>query len=160
VPAPDDAHCTFETFVTFGSNGDAARFQRSGFAPPDDTFTFTSGAAARLEFILPHRQQPVGIRMRLAGLVKGPELPAQPVIVSVNGKELAQWKVAEERNFFAIVPRELISDGGRIELQLDTPAATSPKTLGLSDDDRVLGVRCFELELSRAVLLRPLRQKT
>ena len=38
--------------------------------------------------------------------------------------------------------------GGSLRITLKIPKATSPKALGMSNDPRILGVACFDLQLA------------
>jgi hypothetical protein len=77
--------------------------------------------------------------------------PRQNVGVSVNGTSIATWKFLDgspAREQIRI-PSKLIEDGkGAIDVSFSLPDAISPKELGLSSDDRKLGVfvREFSVE--------------
>jgi hypothetical protein len=92
--------------------------------------------------------------MNLAGLTKDPDLPFQPVEVYINDQKVADWHVAEEpAEFSAAIPQAMTNSGGLpgtyrlLRITLKIPKAVSPKALGLSDDPRVLGVSCIDLQL-------------
>jgi len=86
--------------------------------------------------------------MRLTGLLKPPQRTSQSVTVLANGQKIAEWQVANTTDFNATIPGELVKDGGLLTLELQTPNAASPKSLGMSDDARVLGVLCSELAIT------------
>jgi hypothetical protein len=85
--------------------------------------------------------------MKLAGLTKDPELPFQPVEVYINDQKVADWQVAKPAEFSAAIPQVMTRSGGLLKITLKIPNATSPTTLGLGADPRVLGVSCFDLRL-------------
>jgi hypothetical protein len=104
---------------------------------------------------------PVVLKMKLAGLTKDPDLLFQPVEVYINDQKIADWHVAEEpAEFSAAIPQAMTNSGGLLgwgeggtyrllRITLKIPKAVSPKALGLSDDPRVLGVSCFDLQLEK-----------
>jgi hypothetical protein len=47
----------------------------------------------------------------------------------------------------AVIPAGLVKDGGLLTLELQTPNPASPKSLGIGDDSRVLGVLCSEMAI-------------
>ena len=85
----------------------------------------------------------------MAALVKEPELPFQPVEVEANGQKIAEWQVGDPAEFTAAIPRDITTAGGDLTITFKTPKATSPKALGVNPDPRVLGICCFEMELSK-----------
>ena len=72
-----------------------------------------------------------------------------PVEVFGNGEKIADWKVSEKADFTAVIPAAIVKEGGPLTIELKVPRAVSPKALGLSDHERVLGVFCFELAITK-----------
>jgi hypothetical protein len=87
--------------------------------------------------------------MTLAALVKPPELPTQPVEVFIEDQKIAEWQVGNTSEFTAAIPQDLTKRGGTLKILIKTPKATSPKALEINADPRVLGVCCFDLEMSK-----------
>ena len=93
--------------------------------------------------------EPVALKMKLAGFTKDPELPFQPVEVYVNDQKVADWQLAADpAEFSASIPQEMTRRGGLLRITLKIPKATSPKALGMGADPRVLGVSCYDLQLA------------
>jgi hypothetical protein len=111
--------------------------------------TWTEGTAAVLAMRVSPTNEPVLLKMKLAGLTKDPELPYQPVEVYVNDQKVADWQlVADPAEFSASIPQEITRRGGLLRITLKIPKATSPKALGRGADPRILGVACFDLQLA------------
>ena len=111
--------------------------------------TWTEGTAAVLAMRVSPTNEPVALKMKLAGLTKDPEVPYQPVEVYVNDQKVADWQlVAGPAEFSASIPQEITRRGGLLRITLKIPKATSPKALGMSNDPRILGVGCFDLQLA------------
>jgi hypothetical protein len=149
----DDSGGTSEiaygTKVSFGQGGGSERFRESGWSKTEEKFTWTEGTIAVLKMKVPATADLVNLRMRLAGLIKEPTLSFQPVEVEVNGQKMADWQVGDVAEFVAAIPHDITKKGGEVTVTLKTPKATSPKTLGLNADPRILGVCCLDLELSK-----------
>jgi hypothetical protein len=110
--------------------------------------TWTEGTAAVLAMQVSPTNEPVALKMKLAGLTKDLELPYQPVEVYVNDQRVADWQlVADPAEFSASIPQEITRRGGLLRITLKIPKAISPKALGTSTDPRILGVACFDLQL-------------
>ena len=146
-----DIRYRYETVVNFGADGHSERFRRWGWSDTEKNFTWTVGTSSKLQLQIPPTNRPLGLRMRLAANFKEPELPIQPVLVFVNGKQLAEWHVALAEHFRVVIPRELLRSDRLLEIKLNMPRATSPRLLGLKDDPRILGVSCYEFEITRAM---------
>lgn len=137
--------------VLFGENREGSRYQLSGWQPAEPEFAWTTGQAA-LTFELPiNTRGPLNLRVRLTGLIKPPELPAQLTEVFANGTKVADWQVGDTADFHAVLPAEVAgANGGVINLEFRVPRAATPQSLGLGNDPRTLGVRCHELVMEAA----------
>jgi hypothetical protein len=140
----------YGTKVSFGQGGTSEKFKVSGWSTTEEKFTWTEGIAATLKVQVSASDSPVTLKMTLAGLIKDPELPSQPVEVLVNNRKVADWQVANTAVFTTVIPQELTKAGGELTIVLKTPKATSPKALAQNADERVLGVCCFDLELTKS----------
>ncbi len=135
------------TMIDFGGLGDAKRFRGRGWSQPEGQFTWTEGQSALLVLSVPASQASM-LRVTMAGLVKPPELPFQPTAVFANGKQIADWQVAEKKEYTAPIPGS-ITTGGKLTLEFRTPNATTPRSLGINGDSRVLGVAVYNLSIEK-----------
>lgn len=138
--------------VGFGWGGDANRFKRDGWAKTEERFTWTKGLGATLQFRVFSSDQPLTLKMKMDGIFKSPELPYQPVDVSVNGKKIASWKVSRHKWYSATIPREMVDVGPNagshtafLVIDLYTPQSRSPSDLNVGRDSRRLGVCVWEM---------------
>lgn len=135
--------------IRFGTGGGSERFHYGGWSATEQNATWTIGDSAKLVFSISPSPHPLNLRMRLTGLVKLPKRNTQIVEVFANGQQIAQWLVATTADFTAVIPAAIVRDGGALVIQLKTPKTVSPKSLGLSNDGRLLGVLCSELVISK-----------
>ncbi|HSH40002.1 MAG TPA: hypothetical protein VK993_14610 [Chthoniobacterales bacterium] len=148
VPSVEHVYVLGET-VSFSTGGDSARFRTSGWSAPEHSGTWTNAASASMVFRIPPPHGSLLITARMYGHVKPPDLPFQPVLVYVNGRSVASWQVADEKVFTAVVPRDLVANGGGLmTLDLYLPRAMSPAQLGDGGDQRRLGIHCRDVTLS------------
>jgi hypothetical protein len=136
------------TKLSFGPDGNGGPFKGPGWSTPEPGHTWSDSPSANLAFQLEPSKGALTLRMRLTGLVKGPELPYQPVDVEANGTQIASWQVIADSDFTAVIPAELVQTGGILRIELRIPKCTSPKKLGLNSDERLLGVSLSELEIT------------
>jgi hypothetical protein len=135
--------------VIFGEAGDSERYRVSGWSHTEKEITWTEGNSAVLQFAGVPAATSLRLKMTLSGFVRPPDLPSQPVELWVNDKKVTSWQVVGKAEFSALVPPRDSSTSDTLKMELKTPKATSPKTLGVSDDPRVLGVCCFDLVLNK-----------
>lgn len=128
---------------------DSERYRVSGWSKTEGNFAWTEGTSARLALPIKGNAGPTSIKMTLRGLIQPPVLPSQPVEVYASNQKVADWQVANTAAFTAEVPAELTKSGGAtLSLELRIPKAASPKSLGMNDDGRILGVCCYSIELT------------
>jgi hypothetical protein len=149
-PAPAAAAVQLGTKISFGEGGNAGPYKVSGWSTTEAKFTWTEGSSARLKIPIAPANDPISIKFTMAALVKPPELPFQPVEVYVNDQKIAEWQVGTTAEFAAAIPASITKPGGDLTVEIRTPKATSPKSLGLSADPRVLGICCLDLELAKS----------
>jgi hypothetical protein len=135
--------------IDFSSSGDSQKYRVSGWADPEAEASWTDGNSAILEFKVQPTTTPVKLTATVMGFVKPPELAVQPVDVVVNGEPVAHWEVAGKGEVSSVIPASLIPKDGTLRIQFTIPKATSPHSLGLSIDDRKLGLRVFDLVLQQ-----------
>lgn len=145
--APSDNSYQPGTMVHFSVNGDAKRYQVSGWSAPEGEFTWTEQKSAVLTFRLNPEKSSYVLKMTLQGLVKPPDLPSQTVEVKANQQPVATWEVSAKREFSATIPPDSLKSDGLLTISLTLPKATTPVSLGMNTDQRLLGVSCYDLQL-------------
>lgn len=77
-----------------------------------------------------------------------PTLPAQSIMVYLNGLRLGQYDVAGLQTLVMPLPVALLKATDN-SLVIDTPQSAKPQQFGL-DDDRVLGIQLFSVQIQPA----------
>jgi hypothetical protein len=137
--------------IQFGEGGGSEGYRTSGWSHTEERFTWTEGNSAKLSLPIGGESGPLRLRMSMASFIHAPELPSQPVEVFVNGQKLGEWQVGSNptENQLAI-SSDTVKGRRTLEIELRTPKATSPKSVGLNEDPRVLGVCLLWLELTKS----------
>lgn len=151
LPRQMDNYYKLDTVISFAAGGNADPFKVAGWAHPERYYTWTEGPIARVRMRVGETDRPLGMRVRLIGMTKPPHLPLQPVLVHVNGQKVAEWHVADRVDFNAVIPVQNVGPSGLLAISFEVPLAISPKALGINDDERIVGVACFELEISKTI---------
>ena len=145
---PVDRPYSWGIVIKCGKDQNSDLYRTLGWSEPEEAFTWTVGKRAELLFRTAPTSHPLQLRMRLAGNKKPPELPFQPVEVFANGKKIADWQVGESSDYTADIAEGAMSAGGELRIELKTPNAASPKSLGIAPDPRVLGLCCWEYAIT------------
>jgi hypothetical protein len=138
----------YGTVIKCGARGNSTGYRGYGWSGIEQDFTWSDGRSAQVNLTVLPPAKPLRLRMRLMGVSHPPELPFQPVEVYANGERVATWKVGERADYTADIPTSVIEKGGDLTIDLRIPKAVSPKSLGISPDPRLLGVCCWEYDLS------------
>jgi hypothetical protein len=134
--------------IYFGLDGNSAAFKVSGWSDPEAKHSWTNSVVSVLAMRLPAWPKPISLKMKLGGLTKDPELPSQPVEVYANDEKIADWNVRELNEYTAPIPPSITKNEGLLTITLKIPKAVSPKSLGISEDSRLLGLACMEASLT------------
>lgn len=130
------------TVINFGAGGGAQRYKVSGWYNPEKNYTWMGKEPAVLDIVMPPTDRALTLKMKLTGMFKPESLPNQLTEISANGAKIAEWTVADEDEFEATIPANIVGQRRRLRIEIRTPNAISPKDLGVGDETRVLGVRC------------------
>jgi hypothetical protein len=112
VPS-SDVNLAYGTKVSFGTGGNSEPFRVSGWSATEPQMTWTEGAAAVLAMRVSPTNEPVALKMKLAGLTKDPEVPYQPVEVYVNDQKVADWQLMADPAEFSAVLRAQGRESGQ-----------------------------------------------
>lgn len=141
---------SLETVVPCDASAACKRLQRGGWArQADGPLTWTVSTRPKMKFSLAPVKGPLGLRMRLVGNIKPPELPVQVVEVFANGHKVAVWFVEAPDDFYATIPSHVVGGDGKLYLELWIPRAGRLPT-SAPDEARRFGIGCYELEISKA----------
>jgi hypothetical protein len=135
--------------INFGTNGNSKPFKVSGWSGAEPNLSWTEGTVAVLALRISPVTDPLTLKMKAGGFSKEPQIPSQPVEVLVNDEKVADWNVRDLAEYKAPIPAAVSQAGGVITITLKIPKAVSPKSLGTSQDSRLLGLSCLEASLTR-----------
>jgi hypothetical protein len=134
--------------IQFGRDGSSRQYQVSGWSFPEDGFTWTSGGESTIR--IPVENVPESVSFTIQGRAfTGPGLSGQRAFLTINNNTLAE-PILMNGSISRVsipVPAGYVKNGDN-ELSLRLPDATSPKNLGMSPDDRLLGLGVFNITLS------------
>lgn len=140
--------------IDFSSQGSGSLYATRGWSEPEawGRWSINGEAAIQMRLAEPSSQD---LELELVmGAFVGNAQPCQRVAILINNKEIARQPLCSGKGgeqpltYKFLIARELLRTDGKIDIRLVTPDSVSPKTLGISADDRVLGVGVRSLRLA------------
>jgi len=132
--------------LDFGIYGDAARHKVDGWSPPEELITWTDGTQATLRFSLPPSKRDRMLHLRAGAFTHG-ALSSQRTIISLNNHQVGELDISDIGEYSLRLPNKYFSSSDHDLLSFNLPDATSPASLGLSEDPRCLGLQVFSLKI-------------
>jgi hypothetical protein len=126
--------------LLFGTAGTAIRSQTHGWAAPEPNHTWSIGTACELR-VPPGEIGAGDVWLEATGFTFSPPNadPMRSLSVTVNGELLGErWLEGESRPIW-LVRAELLVAADPVRIRFQHPICPSPKSLGVSADDRELG---------------------
>ena len=136
--------------ISFNTAGNSQEYRTFGWSKTEEQFTWSEGRSAKLELPVGPNPGTLMLHAKLAAYINPPDLPSQPVEVYANGAKIADWEVGNTAEFTATIPAAVSAKKSNLELEFRTPKALSPKSAGVADDARVLGIAMHNLRVFRA----------
>jgi hypothetical protein len=105
----------------------------------EDWGVWSLGNEAVLELPIP--KNPIrSLNLNLRAFVN-PKHPIQDVFITVNNEKQLYFQLNKfDQNFINLAIPESAKEMGTLKVKIEIPKAESPKSLGISEDDRKLGV--------------------
>lgn len=111
----------------------------SGWSQPETKFVWSADKKVELSFRFPPPERDVIVTLDVFPFRGGNQIPYQRVFVSANRSSIQEWTVLEQDQLVMTIPKDLVPDG-KLTLELSLPNLASPKSLGMSDDPRLLAI--------------------
>jgi hypothetical protein len=139
----------WDTTITFGFLGNAESYQTEGWSFPEDGFTWTEGRSSSLSIPITMPGSNVILKANLRALVWPGKLDKQTVSILINDRQAGEWAITR-RSFQEQeikIPKAYFSGHSSVKITLKIENPTSPAQLGLSNDQRYLGVAVRDINL-------------
>ncbi len=133
--------------IFFGTGGNAAASQGSGWAEPNEDGTWCMGPQATLHMPLVPGDGDLFVECVLQPLVRPPALTGQRLVLTANGAQAGEVLVQIESVIGFRIERAWLENRNELRLALRSPDAASPVELGAGRDTRMLGFQLRELRV-------------
>jgi hypothetical protein len=133
--------------TVFGKEGNAGACMGYGWSGPENGYTWSIDDRSILTMAKPAAANSYRLEMEVVPFVAPPALAAQPLGVTVNGELVHTFNPLPRGKVECAVPNRLLDGRDNIEIVLDHPAATSPRTATGQNDDRRLAVAFSRVSL-------------
>lgn len=122
-----------------------SNYQTDGWAYPEKWGTWTDGEIAKLHMSFDNENNDLLMHLDI-----GEMFNSSPIEVLVNNHSLGSYKFSKGDNTINI-PKSALSSDGNVNIEFKIEKPQSPKSLGVSNDDRKLGfgVKRFSITYSK-----------
>jgi hypothetical protein len=141
--------------IEFSQQGNGSMYATHGWSGPEAWGRWSINDEAAIQMRLSdYNSNAFQMTLVMGGFVTEAH-PCQEVSIIFNEKKIAQQSLCigkggeQPSSYKFVLPRELLQTNGKINIRLVTPNSISPKKLGISSDDRVLGVGIKSLVISQ-----------
>lgn len=138
----------FGTNIQFGKGGNADKYEITGWSGPEEGFTWTNGKTAELSMTVKEPKSDVVLKAAFNPLVVSGRLDKQKIVILINGSKAGEWEASSGGDYKLTIPKDSLKDSVKITFEL--PNATSPATIGVNKDTRVLGIALSSFSLSES----------
>jgi hypothetical protein len=131
--------------VDFGEKGASTMYVWNGWAQPEPWGTWSDGPVASL-VMNPDKRVPSRVTLQVQGFVTPGPVQAAVVINDKKVGDIVLTSAKPSGQFSFDIPAEALADGS-IKLDLLITNPQSPKDIGMSNDDRKLGIGLYSLRI-------------
>ena len=135
----DEIYPRSKSPIHFSNNATQCFLKKGWSSSSEDWGVWSTSKEATLELSIPKNPiQSLDLNMRA---FVSPKLPTQDIIITLNNEKPIQFKLNkfDQNTLKLIIPASAINLG-TLKIKFEIPKAESPKSLGISDDDRSLGI--------------------
>lgn len=137
----ENADYQWGDIMEFGMEGNADPFKASGWCAPSSFAQWTDGHRSVLRFVVDQQNEDIVFIIAMRPMIVPGKVDRQRVQVTVNGKELVTIALNDPRPKLHkfVIPAALV-DSDEVEIAFGLPDAAIPADLGISGDQRTLGL--------------------
>jgi hypothetical protein len=137
--------------IEFSDRGNCAQYCRGGWSAPESQHTWTTGFESVIELPRPERPGAYLLNLTLAPFVWKEKLPAQRLIVVINGREIKTSIVRERTSIECKLPWELFDGRNSIYVVFQHPNAAKPVEVSGAPDQRQIALAFETVTLTRSL---------
>jgi hypothetical protein len=135
--------------VTFGRSGSIRDLDPYGFDLSEQSMSWTQEEAAGFSVMVASVPSDIPLRFHVGAtpFIQAGHIDRQQFFVFINGLYVGFRSLTSAEKVEFVLPRNVLSARG-LRVEFVIPTATSPKTLGISNDVRKLGIAISEVSLT------------
>ncbi|MDP1622335.1 MAG: sulfatase-like hydrolase/transferase [Bacteroidales bacterium] len=139
---------TWDSVISFGLMGNAEIFQDTGWSVPRSNDQWNNGKLSRLNFVVNETESDILLEATFTPFLSTGKLDTQRVNILVNNKMVGQWVLTENclQSKTVLIPNKILN-GKSLDLSFIFPDATSPTSLNLDQDHRLLAIKMKKMLL-------------
>jgi hypothetical protein len=131
----------------FNVDGNLLQYEHTGWARPEEKFTWTAASTSRLVIPKPGGGGDYRLRLILAPFVVKEKLPEQRIVTTVNGIVIGASALRDVAMLDYELPAAVLGGDATMELSFELPDAARPIEVSGAADDRLLAVAFEKIEI-------------
>ena len=140
-----------EHAIAFGIGGNSQAHLGKGWSQPEPRFTWATGTESHLQVTRNSDANEYVLMLDVVPFIHAPQLPAQRLIVSVNGVVVGSAALERPTLLGYRLPSSVVGQKGSLAVRLQHPDAARPLDFSISDDHRMLSLSFSEARFYRVV---------
>jgi len=140
------------TVIRYGTESMVQMYQGTGWSNPEESFVWTEGNESSISIPIERFNFNVFLKVKLLPFIVPGKLNVQIVDIYANGKKIGQWELSiqEWQEKSVLIPQEIVKGKNVLDIIFKLPNANSPLNMGVSDDNRDLGIAVKEFVLEKS----------
>jgi sterol desaturase/sphingolipid hydroxylase (fatty acid hydroxylase superfamily) len=148
APAPQQAEYKLGETVTFGQNNAGIRYLSEGWGLPEASHTWMNSNVAELAIPLSLVPAKMKASFQVRAFIEPQKLPKQRYTLAVNGEKLVESEIHSQEPVMIDFEIDKPQLSKVLRFTLEAPDAATPKDLGISPDERRLGLALVSIKLT------------
>ncbi|MEQ8220731.1 MAG: hypothetical protein ABRQ37_00405 [Candidatus Eremiobacterota bacterium] len=138
----------YGTKIIFGAGGNSEQYQITGWSHPEEGFIWTEGNRAELQIPINKTTSGKTMQICLAPYIEKGKLEKQRINIYVNDEKTGEINATSpEKKLYTTDIAEKYLTGQTLKIAFELPDAVSPKSLGKSEDGRVIAIAVSSIAL-------------
>ena len=125
--------------IDFSNVGNASKYKISGWSVAEPEYTWIDGSTADLEMNIEPSELDRSVRLSVRPYLP-PEADSQTFSIIANDVLLTELEVSGDEIVSARLPASVLSQSGRLRLEIRVDKPVIPQTIGQGNDPRCLGI--------------------
>ncbi len=138
----------YNLIIEYGEEGNSVNYMGTGWGFGKKDYTFTNEETAKIRIPVRKQRSDISLTADIEPYLWKRKVTKQRVFIEINNKMIGQWTVVKPGKYKIEIPKKYLNSN-ILDIKFRLPDAKSPKELKINNDERKLGVKFYNLSLSK-----------